>query len=653
MKTKLLFSLFLIAITCRYVSSQVPQGFSYQAVARDVTTGDPIINTALPVRITIQSDSLAGTTFWIEEHNSVTTNAYGLFNIILGKGVKKTGSTAKTFYDIDWNITPKFIKTEIDKDGWQNMGSSRLWTVPYSMVAGDINDTLRKLIVKGQTDLMDEALFEVKNKTGQTVFAVYNEGVRVYVADGSKGIKGGFAIGGFNKTKDDINQDYFIVNRDSVRVYLDTLSAKTKKGGFAIGSFERTKGLKQNYLIVGQDSIRMYIKDAAKYKKGGFAIGGFGNQKGPKSQYLSVGSDRTNIQVTDTLRGFSVTNIQGGGSSDFMRIDKINSFIGHETGPLTTPNPTGNEGKYNVFIGYQSGNKNTSGYKNVFLGYNAGMMNKTAEHNVFIGTESGICDSTNGRYNTFIGSQSGVYNTASENTFLGYSAGVLNETGQFNTFVGTNSGAFHSAGDYNTFLGWGSGNNNSGGKNVFIGASAGSSNTGTGNVYIGFGANQTGSNKLLITNSSNTPNVPLIYGEFNNKMVAINKGSVATGFTFWVEGAAGGTLTWNTASDARLKTKINTIPDALGKVLRLRGVNFEWKDTSNVEKGRRIGFIAQEVATVLPEVVSKSDDTYLMQYGPVAAVLVEAVKEQQQTIIDQQKVINELLEKNGTIKQKL
>ena len=90
------------------------------------------------------------------------------------------------------------------------MGSSRLWAVPYSMVAGDLNDTLKKLIVKGQTDIMDEALFEVKNKTGQTVFAVYNEGVRVYVDDGSKGKKAGFAIGGFNKVKDGINQDYLL-----------------------------------------------------------------------------------------------------------------------------------------------------------------------------------------------------------------------------------------------------------------------------------------------------------------------------------------------------------------------------------------------------------------------------------------------------------
>jgi hypothetical protein len=76
----------------------------------------------------------------------------------------------------------------------------------------------------------------------------------------------------------------------------------------------------------------------------------------------------------------------------------------------------------------------------------------------------------------------------------------------------------------------------------------------------------------------------------------------------------------------------------------LRGVNFEWKDSSALEKGTRIGFIAQEVEPVLPEVVSKSDDAYMMQYGPISALLVEAVKDQQKIITGQQEVIKSLEE---------
>lgn len=103
------------------------------------------------------------------------------------------------------------------------------------MVAGDLEGSLDKLKVKGQTASPDSILFEVKNSTGQTIFAVYNEGVRIYVDDGVKSAKGGFAIGGFGTGKAP-SQEYLRVTKDSTRVYVNPL-AKSAKGGFAIGGF--------------------------------------------------------------------------------------------------------------------------------------------------------------------------------------------------------------------------------------------------------------------------------------------------------------------------------------------------------------------------------------------------------------------------------
>ncbi len=77
-------------------------------------------------------------------------------------------------------------------------------------------------------------------------------------------------------------------------------------------------------------------------------------------------------------------------------------------------------------------------------------------------------------------------------------------------------------------------------------------------------------------------------------------------------------------------------------MLKLRGVNFEWIDTGTHEPGRRMGFIAQEVESVIPEVVSNRDDRYSMQYGPITALLVEAVKELQKINQDQQREIETL-----------
>lgn len=102
---------------------------------------------------------------------------------------------------------------------------------------------------------------------------------------------------------------------------------------------------------------------------------------------------------------------------------------------------------------------------------------------------------------------------------------------------------------------------------------------------------------------------------------------------------------WLLASDARLKTQIATLPDALDKVLALRGVSFEWDQAAHPDRpldpGVQIGFIAQEVLAVLPEVVEQDDDDgmYSVAYQNVVPVLVEAMKEQQSTIDQQQSEI--------------
>jgi hypothetical protein len=104
---------FLISFnTSENTHGQTPQGFTYQALAMN-SLGQPLRDQALPVRITIQSDSLGGTVFWQELHSTVTTNGSGFFSLILGKGSRLDGTVA-TFADIDWSVTPKFIMTEID-----------------------------------------------------------------------------------------------------------------------------------------------------------------------------------------------------------------------------------------------------------------------------------------------------------------------------------------------------------------------------------------------------------------------------------------------------------------------------------------------------------------------------------------------------------
>jgi hypothetical protein len=248
MKTKLLLVILLSATTFLIGTAQVPQGFNYQAIARDVT-GNPITGKSVQARFSIQSSTAY--IYWQEVHNPVTTNSFGLFTLVVGTGTRQIASNVATFSAMEWDKTPMYIKTEIKVEGdadYRNMGTTQLWSVPYSMVADSAKGLTKgsKLSVQGTgSETTGTALFEVKRKDGQTVFAVYPEGVRAYVEDGSKGAKGGFAVGGFGTDKA-ASPRLLYVDKDSVRIYIDPTPSAVKgatKGGFAVGGYdEAAKG---------------------------------------------------------------------------------------------------------------------------------------------------------------------------------------------------------------------------------------------------------------------------------------------------------------------------------------------------------------------------------------------------------------------------
>lgn len=99
-------------------------------------------------------------------------------------------------------------------------------------------------------------------------------------------------------------------------------------------------------------------------------------------------------------------------------------------------------------------------------------------------------------------------------------------------------------------------------------------------------------------------------------------------------------------SDQRFKKDINRLENSLEKVLKLRGVNY-YMNTEKFPKyhfsdKKQIGFIAQEVEKVLPELVIAHKDGYKsLDYMKITPLLVEAIKEQQAIIEKQAKQIEE------------
>lgn len=122
----LLFSLHLVA--------QIPQGFNYQAVARN-NSGVAIVNQSIGLQINLRQTTSNGAVVYGETH-TVTSSNIGLLNLVVGAGTAVTG----TFSTIDWSAGPYFIEISMDVTGGTNyvlMGTQQLMSVPYALYAAN------------------------------------------------------------------------------------------------------------------------------------------------------------------------------------------------------------------------------------------------------------------------------------------------------------------------------------------------------------------------------------------------------------------------------------------------------------------------------------------------------------------------------------
>ncbi len=96
-------------------------------------------------------------------------------------------------------------------------------------------------------------------------------------------------------------------------------------------------------------------------------------------------------------------------------------------------------------------------------------------------------------------------------------------------------------------------------------------------------------------------------------------------------------------SDLRLKKNIKAMPYGLNEVLQLRPITFEWKNST--DESAKLGLIAQEIQTIIPEVVNIGGDESKMlgvKYADLIPVLIKAIQEQNKIILDQKKENNSL-----------
>ncbi|MCP4713061.1 MAG: hypothetical protein GY869_30905 [Planctomycetes bacterium] len=346
----------------------------------------------------------------------------------------------------------------------------------------------------------------------------------------------------------------------------------------------------------------------------------------------------------------------------------VNIFVGQGAGNSTT------SGIYNSAMGYQALGDNTIGYYNVSVGHQANLNNQEGSRNTMIGFQAGRGNTNHSKDgNVFIGHQAGYSEMGDDKLYIDnsdtsapliygdFASNTLGINGDLGigTMFPANKLSVVGTANVSSNVGIGSTDpsdilhvdNYSGDTSAKIRAKSG----GQSSLKLfesgdfGFEFQYDGADdKLYLFSRNFTGNEAVRMTWLKNGYVGI--GSSTPERRLYVNGDAGGAEAWHNDSDARLKKNVATIENALQKVQQLRGVEFEWNESENHPEGKQIGFIGQETEKVIPEVVDVIDGNYSMQYAPLTALLVEAVKQQQKQI---ESLKQQLAQENQQLKQQI
>ncbi len=366
---------------------------------------------------------------------------------------------------------------------------------------------------------------------------------------------------------------------------------------------------------VTSEGVRIYVKDVdSKGASGGFAVGRYGTAKGvPDTTFFMVTPDSTRVYLKEQI---------GKGASGGFAVGRY----GTAKGDANTIFYTGTDST-RVYTGLSS--KDASGGFAV------------------------------GRYGTAKEAGDRYMHITEDNCFIGIDAGLNNIAnfpleGVNNVFIGNEAGMDNIDGSANVYLGNWAGHYNDGNFNVFLGNGAGANSNTKSSVFIGYNAgyDETGDYKLYIETSNAGQDGALIYGDFVSDILQLNAATGIGGppdleYALTVHGNAIAFGIWD-VSDKKWKKNINTLNYGLDIVTQLQPVTYNWRTDEypkmNFTEDRQIGFIAQELELIIPELVkTDTKGNKAVSYSKFTPILVKAIQEQQKQIEELNKKIDELL----------
>ena len=348
-----------------------------------------------------------------------------------------------------------------------------------------------------------------------------------------------------------------------------------------------------------------------------------------------------------------------------------NTALGYEAlrGSTTAAS---NTGQYNTAVGDQALYSNTSGNVNTAIGVIALSANSTGSANTAIG-ESALNSNTVGNYNTAIGYTSlSANNSGDYNTAIGYGADVSSN----NLINATAIGARAIAGASNTLILGSVSGVNGATSNVKVGIGINSPQyplhmhqTSSGNNYFSYTNTTTGSSLTdgVLVGIDADENFRIHSFEDNDLKFYLNNllkctvkstGNMGLGIAdpsyqlqLSENSAAKPTSnTWTVASDVRLKENISDYTAGLNDILMIHPVWFTYNGEAGMPKETGVGVLAQEIREIAPYMVNTwqyqspegDKKSYLgVDNGAMTYMLINAVKEQNQMILDLKKIVEQ------------
>lgn len=590
----------LMIMSAGAIGQTQTRGFNYQAVARSAS-GDLLKETEITVKLSILDQS--ENAVWVESH-TLTTNTQGLFTIPVGTNPEAvTSQEVENLAGLKWNDEAYSLNIEVNGD---DLGLNPILAVPMAFYGRDED--------ADPGNEIQDLSFSNGNLTITKNGAATSVDLGQFVTEQS----------GWQKDANNafLSDGALGVGTDTPEGVLDVVG--NTPGDDPIFQVKNNEGVP--VLAVYNEGVQILfpedVVNDSKGAKGGFAIGGYNASKYTETtKFLEVLPKGSDIRFfADNAEKDGSKGVKGGfaiGGYNSSKDEEI-SFLYFD--PYTVPLSSGGGGIiilpiYNAF--WEKGN-------------------------CYVGTMAG--QNREGHFNTSVGYQSG-YSIDAINSY----PSLFGNTASYNTNLGALSGFSNITGDINTYVGYSAGYNNTGSGNVFIGYDAGSELTNT-------------SDQLYIENSNSTS--PLIWGNFDSDHVRLNAvvgiGTYSSSsYGLRVNGGTSGTYSMYVYkgiyatgsiyqnSDARIKKDIVPFKNGLEILKKLNGVKYNYRQDLEKEYGLseqpQIGVIAQDVEKVLPELVCEDDEGIKgVAYDKLTVVLIEAVKEQQVLIEQQQQEIEAL-----------